>query len=74
MGNSGDCIRRELCTKILRCRKKTTAKEGVGFIISEELTRSIIKWTATNSRIIRLHTELNEEQIMHIQTRAPKED
>ena len=46
----------------------------MGFIISEELTRSIIKWTAINSRIIRLDTELKEEQIIHIQSRDPKED
>lgn len=67
-GNRGDCIRQELCTKKLRCRKRTRAKEGVGFIISE-LTRSIIEWTAINSRITQLNTEL-EEQIIHIQTRA----
>ena len=48
--------------------KKTRAKEGVGLIISEELTRSIIKWTAINSRITQLDTELKEEQIIHIYT------
>jgi hypothetical protein len=54
--------------------KKTRAKEGVGLIILEELARSIIKSTAINSRIIRLNTELKEEQIIHIQIHAHKED
>lgn len=54
--------------------KMTRAKEGVGLNISEELTRSIIKWSAINSRIIRLDTELKEEQTIHIQTHVPKED